>query len=508
MGKNFLFWCNLDMIEFGLAYSLQNKIDGNFFAISDSHDSLKKFFQKQNIVNFKKTWYYRDYVKNDFTKPDMNYLKNIENKYDISIWSIAYSEILFFDKVRYHTFSDEEILSIIEHECKLFEQILDEAKPDYVLINYFSGHHAFLFCKMCQVLGIKILMHSVTRIGYRVTITSHIDALDIFDKPFPNSSNSNRSTEELQNWFKKYNLQKHLKEEKVRYAKRVTLFQKLKATVKYLQIVSNKDYQKFYGNYGINFFSVIKRQISIQFRKWQRNRFLKDKFIKNPDLTQKYVYFPLQVEPERTISFGAPLQPNQLELIIIIAKSIPVEYKFYVKEHPLLYWTEGRNLLFYKKLLELPNVYLLQPEIDSEKYIQNSSLVFTINGTSALESAFFGVPSIVFGKTGYSFLPSVATVKNLEELPKIIRSSLEKNVDIKDLNMFIDYMEDNSFEVDYRLLESNFFRGLYYGGYFGHDTISITKVQQILNDNENLLNTIADEHVKKLLNYENKTIKF
>ena len=501
MAKKFLFWCNLDMIEYGLAYSLQKKINGDFFAISDSQDTLQQFFQEQTIVNFEKIWYYRENMKNNFSNPDIDYLKKFEKKYNISIWDIAYSEILFFNKIRYHTFSDKEILSIIEQECKFFEKIIDEVKPDYVLINYFSGHHTFLFCKMCESLGIKILMHAITRIGYRITITSHIDTLDIFDKPFPNSSNSNRSVEELKNWFKKYNLQKHLKEEKIRYDNRVTLFQKIKSGIKYLQTISNNDFKKFYGNYGINIFTIVKRQTSIQYKKWNQNRFLKEKFYKNPDLTQNYVYFPLHVEPERTLSFGAPLQPNQLELIMIIAKSLPVEYKFYVKEHPLLYWTEGRDLSFYKKLLSLPNVYLLPPEIDSEKFIQNSSLVFTINGTSALESAFFGVPSIVFGKTGYSFLPSVETVNSLEQLPNIIRLSLAKNVDIKDVNMFVDYMEENTFEIDYRLLEANFFSGLYYGGFFGHDKISEKQVQKLLNENEDLLNTISDEHVKKLSNF-------
>jgi hypothetical protein len=500
MTKNFLFWCNLDMIEFGISYSLQKKIDGNFYAISDSHDSLKNFFQDQDLVNFKKTWYYRDYLKSNFSKPDMEYLKSFEQKYKISIWGIVYSEILFFNKIRYYVFSDEEILSIIEHECKLFEKILSEVKPDCIFINYFSGHHAFLFCKMCESLGIEILMHSITRIGYRVTITSHFDALDIFDAPFPTQSNSNRSVEELQNWFKKYNLQKHLKEEKVRYVNRVTFYKKIKASLKYLQIISSGNYNKFWGNYGVNIFNAIKRHICLKYKKWQINRFLKTKFYKNFDPSENYVYFPLHAEPERSLSLGAPLQPNQFELIILIAKSLPLGYKFFVKDHPYMFMFEGRDLTFFKKLLDLPNVYLLPPELDSKKYIENASLVFTVNGTSALESAFFGVPSIVFGKTGYSFLPSVETVTNLDELPKIIQMSLEKYIDIKDTNLFVDYMEQNSIELDYRMLEFNFFSELYNGGFFGHDDISVNQVQRLLNENKSLLNALADEHVKKLSN--------
>ena len=53
MTDRFLFWLNLDMLEYGLAHSLQKKINAEYYAISDAHESLKKFFQKQNIVNFK-----------------------------------------------------------------------------------------------------------------------------------------------------------------------------------------------------------------------------------------------------------------------------------------------------------------------------------------------------------------------------------------------------------------------------------------------------------------------
>jgi hypothetical protein len=498
MTDRFLFWLNLDMLEYGLAHSLQKKINAEYYAISDAHESLKKFFQKQNIVNFKNIWYYRDYTKNNFTEPDMTYLKNFEKKYNISIWKLAYSEILFFDKIRYHKFSNKEILSTIEKECKFFESVLEEIKPNYVFVNYFSGHHTFLFCQMCKSLGIKILMHAVTRTGYRVAITSHVDALEYFDEPFPKSSTSNRSVDELQEWFQKFNLKKSVVENQSRYTERVTSFQKVTAMIKYLRIITSDDFKNFYGNSDITVFNILKRKISLKFKKWKHNRYLKTNFYYTPDLNQKYVYYPLQIEPERAISFGAPFQPNQLELIMLIAKSLPIDFKFYVKEHPLISWQDGRDFSFYKKIINLPNVYFLPSTIDSEKLIKNSSLVVTINGTSALEAAFFGIPSLVFGKTGWSSLPSIESVENLEDLPEIIHRSLEKHPDIKDLNLFVDYMETNSFEMDYRLLESNFFSSLYYGGYFGHDEISVNQVQKMLNENQKLLEIITNEHIKKL----------
>ena len=65
-----------------------------------------------------------------------------------------------------------------------------------------------------------------------------------------------------------------------------------------------------------------------------RKKFLDKYSLNNIPSDEKYVYFPLQFEPERTILISAPYYTNQLELIKNIARSIPVDYFLYVKEHP------------------------------------------------------------------------------------------------------------------------------------------------------------------------------
>jgi len=62
-----------------------------------------------------------------------------------------------------------------------------------------------------------------------------------------------------------------------------------------------------------------------------------------------------------------------------------------------------------------------------------------------LEAAFHNKPSITFVKTEYSALPSVHELKNLEELPEIIKMSLEKKIDISDLEKFLSVIDNESF---------------------------------------------------------------
>ena len=83
-----------------------------------------------------------------------------------------------------------------------------------------------------------------------------------------------------------------------------------------------------------------------------------------------------------------------------------------------------RNISYYKKILELPNVKFIHQSFSNQEIIKNCSLVMTITGTSGLEAAFYNKPSIVFGDVVFDVLPSVYKVKNLKELPQIIKTAL------------------------------------------------------------------------------------
>lgn len=50
------------------------------YGILEIPDLLKKTFEEQEIITFKKTWYYRDSVKKLASNIDLNYLVNFEKK--------------------------------------------------------------------------------------------------------------------------------------------------------------------------------------------------------------------------------------------------------------------------------------------------------------------------------------------------------------------------------------------------------------------------------------------
>ena len=110
MNKKIIFWLDSDFVQFGLAHQLQKKYESDFYAVVDITNKTKSFFQKQNIIKFQKLWYYFDYVKKTKSSPDTDYLKNIEQKYQINLWELALNERIFQRFNHFYEFRRDEIL--------------------------------------------------------------------------------------------------------------------------------------------------------------------------------------------------------------------------------------------------------------------------------------------------------------------------------------------------------------------------------------------------------------
>ena len=127
-----IFWLSADLLPFCLAYYFQKKFDGEIFAIYDLTNKPKKFFEEQKLVNFSKKWFYHDHVKIN-NKPKIEYIKKISEKYGLDLQEMVNNDRILNKYNEYYDFSNNQIQSILENECKLFEMILDEIKPNYFI---------------------------------------------------------------------------------------------------------------------------------------------------------------------------------------------------------------------------------------------------------------------------------------------------------------------------------------------------------------------------------------
>ena len=494
MNKKIIFWIDSKLIYFGLAYYLQKKTNADFFAIIDITNKTKKFFENQELVNFQKKWFYFDHVKLKKSKPDLEYLSYIEKKYGLNLWELAINERIFYRFNKFHKFSTDEILSILEQECKLFEKIIDEIKPTYLITKETIQHKDHIFYEMCKKSGTKILMLSQPKIGYRCIISSEPQKFD-FRKKLDEIECKNRSYDDILKWFNSFSTLKQQKDFTSTFT--TSKSNRLKAALQFLT-TNNSNPETHYTYYGRSKLRVLINEINSVLNKNRRESFMKKNFLTKIDNNEKFVYFPLAVDEERNLLLGAPFYTNQIENIRHVVKSLPADYKLYVKETPSHVNRQWRDISEYEEMMSIPNVRLIHPSVSPNEIYKKTSLVITIAGSSALEAAFHKKPSIVFNELTYSILPSVYTVKSFNELSNAIRISLNKTVDEADLDRYITLLDENSFVFDQFELETMEHDYFFFGGHLIDVDIDSSAMEYYFTRNELVFEKLASEFFKKL----------
>jgi len=143
---------------------------------------------------------------------------------------------------------------------------------------------------------------------------------------------------------------------------------------------------------------------------------------------KKFVYFPLQVDPEAGFQGHSPEFFFQHTAIIALARDLPSDYLLVIKEHfPAL---GLRSRQFYQQIDEFKNVAILDIREVGVDVVRQCQAVATITGSSGLEAAILGKPVISFGRRNiYDVMPHVHVVKDLGCLHDVLRIVLDDNFD-------------------------------------------------------------------------------
>ena len=486
------FWVDTNFMTYILSYHLQKNIDADFYAVYDLPNKTKTFFDDQKLVNYKKIWHFHDQMNFKKNEIDTEYLSNFEKKYGIGLWNLAINERLFYRFNAFNKFSTEEIWSILEQECKFFENILDEIKPDLFISREPFQHHDELFYQMCRAKGIKVLVSSTTQFGNRCMVSENPLEFDDPSISDSNKFNTFASFSELINNIPGFTLKSYQKKWRTSNTERAN------AAIEFLFNSNNKNAKTHFNYFGRSKSGVLLNAIQQVLQKRTRSSFINKNLLAPVDFSEKFIYFTLGVDEEHSLLITAPYYTNQIETIRHVAKSMPINYKLYVKEHPSSVTRNWKSVSDYKEIMNIPNVRLLHPSVPKEKLFQNCSLVISVVGTSCLEATFYGKPSIVFGKVYYSILPSVRHVETLSKLPEIIRSSLQETVNLQDVERFLAIYNKNSFDFDifeYYLKEANEF---FYNGNLVDVEITESQMKSFIEENAQMFSVLVDENMKKL----------
>ena len=481
------------MLHFELAYYLQNLTDSEFFAVIDIPNNPKKMFLKQKFVNFEKTWFFHDHVKKVKTKPDLEYIEYFEKKYDIDLWKIAINERFFYRFNRFYKFSKNEILQILEQECKLFEKIIDEVKPDFFLTYDPPFHYQKLFLDLCKAKGVKILCLYYTRVGSSTILASDGTTFDLdydVDLNKLDESSLKNKTEKRSEYSKIT--------ESYKFKRKPTISNKIKALIDFIIFSDSKNAHSNFTYYGRNKMKVIVDSILLILKRKYRERFMNKHFIKETIKDFKYIYFPMNIEEELSVLHYTPFFTNQIEVIRHVAKSLPIDYQLVVKEHPFAEFRGWHTIREYKEIMDLKNVTVVHHSISSEKLMENSELVITLRGTASFDCLNYKKPSIIFGQVSFGNIPSVFTVSELDELPKIIRSAIKSQVNDEDIEKYIQIIKKN--EIDFSMMEWEVLRNNYFfsGNTLSDVEISNEQVQEFFNITKQYFKPLVDAHLEKI----------
>ncbi len=145
---------------------------------------------------------------------------------------------------------------------------------------------------------------------------------------------------------------------------------------------------------------------------------------------ERYVYFPFHVPLDVQLTVRCPEFLNQEALVDYIARSIPMGYRLYVKEHPAA--IGAHPVLKIRDLVRLGNVRLIHPSCNSFDLIKNAGCVITINSKVGFEAIMQGRPVIVLGKAFYRGKGVTIDIEDIRDLPQALKKALSQGYKVEE----------------------------------------------------------------------------
>lgn len=310
------------------------------------------------------------------------------NKYLLEIeqeQGFNFNNITLMDR-RLRLFDNTYIIKYIYFLHKEISKFLNDNKIDAVIIEPTWTHElvAYFICKKLDIKYYAPVRDKIIKNNFYI-FNSHLRE-NFYIRKFKKESNffDEINREELTPFFKYFSNRNKFR------------FKKLIILADVLRLYFNK-----YTNRNIHpelFIHLSNKLIHI-YRHYLYSFTIK--FYKLIDLKNPFILFTLHVQPEAGIDVVGSKFSNQYECIRQFASGMPVGFILAVKEHPHDFGRRPSS--FYRDLKKIPNVVLISPNEKTSNIYAMNNIKMTVSaaGTSSLESALLGIPSLTFVKMYY-----------------------------------------------------------------------------------------------------------
>jgi hypothetical protein len=165
-----------------------------------------------------------------------------------------------------------------------------------------------------------------------------------------------------------------------------------------------------------------------------------------PVTGERYVFFSLHVQPERTTLPEGGVFNQQINALNLLRMLLPDDIKIYVREHPSVYRRRRyrekfRPNDFYSRIQRIPNVFMVSSFLDNYELIDNSLFCASINGTVAIEAVARGKFCMYYGNAHYKNLDGAIHVDAILKNPQILNNIIERELVIDQESLRHFFME-------------------------------------------------------------------
>lgn len=304
--------------------------------------------------------------------------------------------------------------------------VLKKFKPELIIFSFIPHTlYNFVIFRLAKIMGIKTIMFDVTLINDRLLLMNDYE------------KGSRRLIEEIQkNNLKSFSIS-DLSSDIQEYYKKLVDRQPSYLT---------KEIKKF------SFLNIIILKISIVLKSLRdmtildkicnyirktMNDNLEDEYRKletTPNLQKRYVYVPLQYQPECTTSPMGGIFVDQILMLETLSAAVPDGWSIYVKEHPIQWLSRGKNFVgaryagYYKAIAAIKNVFIVPLKTDNFSLLRNSQAVATVTGTTGWEAVLRQKPTLVFGSPWWQHGPGVFRVNDVESCQTAFNAIMSHNL--------------------------------------------------------------------------------
>jgi len=378
---------------------------------------------------YKNVSYVSDIVKST-GEVDYIFLEKIEKLYNINI-----SEMLHADR-HLSAYDKNKRLFVVQQMIKLFIQEMEKFKITILLPEGIDDFISFFAAVYCEYHKIKYFYPVEVGYAARSCIASSIypepeDFSSIFQRTIQLKQENKVDFSDVDQEIKNYiNSKKkpsyYLGVNEADY--RAFHFKDLKIFTRYIVDYFKDRYSLPHDKspYLLPFYRLKKVWRKINYKKY-----IKKCAIKQDKLNRlNYLIYPLHFEPEASTLIQGRWFNDQHKIIEMISKNLPINTLLLVKEHRISIGRRPFN--FYKEITKYHNVFLVNDQIDTYHFIENSKGVILISSTMGLEALMLKKPVMAFGERYYNVSRNVYVVENYREINKLIQAMLSHKFDEQD----------------------------------------------------------------------------